>query len=509
MPDQFDDIQDVLHHVADFAKQSYGDIIDPLSERFAFHRAPTTGEHAGAPMVLILGNHSSGKSTFINFMLEADIQRTGLAPIDDGFTILNAGSPDEKDGQAVVTNPELPFGDLERFGPKFISHLRMKHTESEFLKSLCLVDTPGMIDAADGQLGRGYDFISAVRWFVERSDVVCVFFDPDKPGTTGETLKVFTSALLDIDHKLLIVLNKMDQFRTLRDFARAYGALCWNLSKVIPRKDLPMIYNTYVPVEGAPTPAMPLKDFGDAREEVITEIRRAPARRIDNILTRLHEHSRKLRVHARVCSSATRTVRNIRWQFLGIGIAAVVLGIAVAYLTATLGAAWHVPLCVAFGGLLAGAGLYAFGRWQAQSRGRELLTGLSGVFESVYHKDLVLSGAADDLKALWLSVQDRAVQALETLGLDAIKPLSTAEEKAVKKLINEDIPALRSRVHNAIRKLAADGKFTGPVPNMNSDSKPNAGETDMLLGEEAFEPVEEPEARGKTEEGPGEKAEED
>ena len=32
---------------------------------------------------------------------------------------------------------------------------------------------------------------------------------------------------------------QVDQFTNVHDFARAYGSLCWNLSKVIPRKDLP------------------------------------------------------------------------------------------------------------------------------------------------------------------------------------------------------------------------------------------------------------------------------
>ncbi|MHC4777900.1 MAG: dynamin family protein [Planctomycetota bacterium] len=460
----FNDVQSILESVGKFSEESFEGLLDPLSKRFAYLRAPATGEHSGDPMVLIIGNHSSGKSTFINHVLGQELQRTGLAPIDDGFTILSHGKTDEKDGNALVTNPDLPFGDLEKFGPKFISHLRMKRTDSSFLEGLSLVDTPGMIDAADTQLGRGYDFVSAVRWFVERSDVVLIFFDPDKPGTTGETLKVFTSALLDIDHKLLIVLNKMDQFRTLRDFARAYGALCWNLSKVIPRKDLPMIYNTYVPVDGAPNSNLPIEDFADAREEVITEIRRAPARRIDNILTRLHNHGRKLRVHSKVCSAATRTVRAIRWQFLGMGIASVVIAFAVAYLTTLFKAPYWLPLSICGGGAAICAGLYFFGKWQAKARGRELLSGLTGVFESVYHNDLVLSGAADDLRALWNSVQERSVQALETLGIDSIKPLSGGEERRMDELIDREIPALRAKVHDRIRELAETGEFDGPVP---------------------------------------------
>ena len=33
----------------------------------------------------------------------------------------------------------------------------------------------------------------------------------------------------------------------MHDFARSYGSLCWNLSKVIGRKDLPRIYTMCVP----------------------------------------------------------------------------------------------------------------------------------------------------------------------------------------------------------------------------------------------------------------------
>ena len=64
-----------------------------------------------------------------------------------------------------------------------------------------MVDSPGMIDSprtmwrnanetqsnAASRSERGYDFPGAVRWFAERADVILLFFDPDKPGTTGET----------------------------------------------------------------------------------------------------------------------------------------------------------------------------------------------------------------------------------------------------------------------------------------------------------------------------------
>jgi hypothetical protein len=94
---------------------------------------------------------------------------------------------------------------------------------------------------------RGYDFEGVCRWYAERADVILLFFDPDKPGTTGETLSILTNSLVGLEHKLHIILNKADQFHKIHDFARAYGSLCWNLSKVIQRKDLPRIYTMCLP----------------------------------------------------------------------------------------------------------------------------------------------------------------------------------------------------------------------------------------------------------------------
>lgn len=54
---------------------------------------------------------------------------------------------------------------------------------------------------------------------------------------------------------MYIILNKADQFEKIHDFARAYGSLCWNLSKVIPRKDLPRIHTMCVPVNSLQPPS--------------------------------------------------------------------------------------------------------------------------------------------------------------------------------------------------------------------------------------------------------------
>ncbi len=57
------------------------------------------------PFVLLLGNHSSGKSSFVNYILQSQVQVTGVAPTDDNFTIIGHGDEDiDRNGPALVGN---------------------------------------------------------------------------------------------------------------------------------------------------------------------------------------------------------------------------------------------------------------------------------------------------------------------------------------------------------------------------------------------------------------------
>ena len=179
-----------------------------LASRYRFDLPVSDKDVPGSPRVLFLGNHSSGKSSFINYIAGADIQEYGMAPTDDGFTLVTYGEEEEiLDGQALVSHPELDYQELGSLGPEFLAKLSLKTYPSENLRQLTLIDSPGMIDSASNHQLRDYDFRECVRHFAERADLILFFFDPDKPGTTGEAISIFTNQLASIDHKLLIVLN--------------------------------------------------------------------------------------------------------------------------------------------------------------------------------------------------------------------------------------------------------------------------------------------------------------
>lgn len=451
-------MKDVLDEISESVKTLYHEVLDPVETRFAFEKRPSDGEIAGGPMVLVVGNHSSGKSTFLNYLLGEEIQKTGMAPTDDSFTILRYSEQREnRDGTAVVSNPDLPFGGLRHYGKDFLSHFRMRLLPLKFLKEVTLIDTPGMIDAADPEANRGYDFSAVVRWFAERADVVLVFFDPDRPGTTAESLTILTEALKGMEHKLLVVMNKMDNFRSMRDFARCYGALCWNLGKVIKKKDIPQIYTTFVPVPGAPESPLPLDDFCVARQELITEIERAPIRRVDNMITMAAQHAERLRIHARITDRAHSLVSNFRTRLYLILTVLVLIPLVVAgyYVQAS---EWLIAAAIVIGTVLVGFGLYLGLKALVKQKEKKTIDDLDSVFEEVYQRELVVGNRPEDLLNRWSDVKPITRRTLQTLGLFRWPTLRGKELSKLNNCLDVQVPELRSRLHRTLedRKPSTD-----------------------------------------------------
>lgn len=432
----------------------YDEALQPLAEKLTFQLSRQPKSVPGDPMVLFLGNHSSGKSSFINYLIGAERQKTGLAPTDDGFTIISYGKQqDEMDGHAVVHHPELPFGRLEKLGPTFLAKLKLKTHPGQLLRSMSLIDSPGMIDdASPSGKGRGYDFSEAVREMAEMADLILFFFDPHKPGTTGETVEIFNSQLSGLEHKLLIIVNKVDLFCTIRDFARTYGALCWNLSKTMNTKDIPHIYNTYIPAFADARQSIPLADFDQSREEVIAEIRRTPVRRVDNLVNDLINEASQLSMMGRVVEgigSYFRVLKLKQWGCTAL-FAACIIGSGILY--------WEKPEMGLFiTGLLVGAALsgcmallfYVISRMKEKDLTANS-THLNRFFESAYRSELMLKNRAD-LRARWHLLRPQIASTITVKSVRHLPcgPLQRRRIKTLDKQIETDFIKLRRKLDSA------------------------------------------------------------
>ncbi len=410
-----------LHSLEKEIDERYEKALIPLSKSLSILAPGHFKSSKGTPSVLFLGNHSSGKSSFINYLLDEDLQKTGVAPVDDGFTVVRYGeTADQFDGYAMATHGDLPFEGIEAFGEDFLSRAKLKTRSAEWLKKVTLIDSPGMIDTPDSTQSRGYDFSKSVRFFAEHADLILFFFDPDKPGTTGETMKIFKESLVGMEHKLLILLHKVDSFDNIRDFARTYGALCWNLSKTVKTKDLPHIYVTYLPdMESASNKHIPLEDFDSARDEVIAEIKRVPIRRLDNLITELHHQSSRLNMAGRVVGLILKRYRSMRRKWFSlIALAVLAFGGGIGYCV------YHKMYDLAMNAGVAGVTtiliLLALRYFSVKSFKKKCLTkaGVDTFFHEDFEVELVNQNRID-LEYLWNRlVRQQVLQSIERKDLD-------------------------------------------------------------------------------------------
>jgi hypothetical protein len=287
----------------------------------------------------------------------------------------------------------------------------------------------------------------------DRADIVCLFFDPDKPGTTGETLSVLLHALSGMDHKLLIVLNKADQFTKIHDFARAYGSLCWNLSKVIPRKDLPRIYTMCLPQpegSGAGPPPPGLEDLHTARDEVVAEVRKAPARRLDNMLTGLYDAVAQLQMHSRIVQDVQTRFSKLYWQGKRQEFGVVVAGGSLSAALAALdyyGSSLTIPVTVTASVvgatvLVSGGMAWYHGRqldeWTSRAcEGPEL----TAAFQRTHTRQV--NEGDEYTAALWQRVRDPLGRILRQEGLDAMAKVTDRDLESLQRIIDVDLPPLR------------------------------------------------------------------
>ena len=240
------------------------------------------------PLVLIVGNYSSGKSTFINELIGKDIQRTGQAPTDDSFTVLAYAENEEDEenvpGNTVVNDPNLPFEFLRAFGHSFISHFRLKRVHSPILRDFALIDTPGMLDSVT-EKDRGYDYLGVIGELAKLSDVIVLMFDPHKAGTIKETYEAIRGTLPSStgEDRVIYCLNRIDECDNIQDLVRSYGTLCWNLSQMTGRKDMPRIYLTYSP-HHMQQRGLDVSAWENERDELIATIKTAPRMRLSHIL---------------------------------------------------------------------------------------------------------------------------------------------------------------------------------------------------------------------------------
>jgi EH domain-containing protein 1 len=325
--------------------------LTPVALKYGYCDVPLETTIKWRPQVLVLGNYSSGKSTLINDFLGAKVQKTGQAPTDDSFTVITYDASqqtdthirvtEERDGKFLLNDPEYPFETLKKHGQRFVSHFKLKKVNSPFLKNLAIIDTPGMLDSIT-ERDRGYNYQEVIGDLAQIADLVLVLFDPHKAGTVREAHTSLRDTLptRTFEDRVLFVLNRIDECTSMIDLLRVYGTLCWNLSQITGRKDIPMIHLTYSPQDvlrgDDQFHQSYLEHLENQREELKNAVLQAPCYRLDNLTSFVEVHGERLAHFLEALISYRKRAQKFNLKSYAIGTAISLVGGAAAFILTLL-----------------------------------------------------------------------------------------------------------------------------------------------------------------------------
>jgi len=236
----------VYEDVTTGLKKIYKDYLLPLEKEYVFHEFHSPkledADFDGKPLVMMVGQYSTGKTTFIKYILEQEYpgMRIGPEPTTDTFHIIDYGEPGKIPGNVLAMDTKKPFTQLKQFGGSFLTRFECSTARSSVLDSLYMLDTPGILAGEKQTLNRGYDFTAVLKWFAERADRIILLFDAHKLDISDE-FKTAVEAIRDHDDKIRIVLNKADMMSP-QQLMRVYGALMWSLSRILKNPEVTRVY---------------------------------------------------------------------------------------------------------------------------------------------------------------------------------------------------------------------------------------------------------------------------
>lgn len=283
-------------------KRMYRKKILPLeiSSKYGhFHSPPLSPSDFDAkPMVLLLGQYSVGKTSFIRYLLGRDFPgiRIGPEPTTDRFTCILDGDVDKViPGAALCSQGDRPFRGLSPFGNNFLSKLEGVEMDAPILRNITLVDTPGILSGAKQSVGRNYDYDSVMKWFAERADLIIIMFDAHKLDISDELKRVIEMMKPHAD-KVRVVLNKADSVST-QQLMRVYGALMWQLGKVMNTPEVCRVYMGSfwgAPLKNTEQATLLNREKLDLFQDIAQLPQNAVMRRINELVKR----ARGVKVHA-------------------------------------------------------------------------------------------------------------------------------------------------------------------------------------------------------------------
>lgn len=232
--------------------------------------------------VMLMGNHSAGKSSFINWYVEEHVQRTGVAIETQGFSFITSGRKRESlTGNATMHlyphfKPLLEIDGVVEYMTTEISTSKQKK-----FSLVTFIDTPGLVD---GDMKYPFNVNQSILWLGELCDLIFVFFDPIGQALCKRTLNIVEKLNEAHPERIRFYLSKADDAGTESDRQRVMMQIVQELCKRPGLNktgfDMPTIY--------IPNPNKPSR-CANQIDEVCKDVEKTINQTIQNTLNQLEK----------------------------------------------------------------------------------------------------------------------------------------------------------------------------------------------------------------------------
>ncbi|CAN1339976.1 EH domain-containing protein 1 [Linum perenne] len=327
--------------IIDGLKKLYLQKLKPLEVTYRFNDFVSpllaNSDFDAKPMVMLLGQYSTGKTTFIKHLLKSSYpggssfckfsnmsmkdfitlsnnflillgfstgSHIGPEPTTDRFVVVMSG-PDERSipGNTIAVQADMPYSGLTTFGTTFLSKFECSQMPHSLLEQITFVDTPGVLSGEKQRIHRAYDFTGVTSWFAAKCDLILLLFDPHKLDISDEFKRVISS-LRGHDDKIRVVLNKADQVDT-QQLMRVYGALMWSLGKVL---NTPEVMRVYIgsfndkPVNENVVGPLGKELFEKEQSDLLSDLKDIPKKACDRRINEFVKRARAAKINAYIIS---------------------------------------------------------------------------------------------------------------------------------------------------------------------------------------------------------------
>ncbi|ETW18946.1 hypothetical protein, variant [Plasmodium falciparum Santa Lucia] len=166
--------------------------------------------------VLVIGNSSSGKSTFINWFLQENIQKTGYEYETNNFTLITSGNYfSEFNGDITVRTFDF-LKQISNRNRNFKNNLCTKMYVSKNMetKNIDFIDTPGLKDIMNKL---DFDINSIIYDLSDYVDIILVFFDSSGKSLSNRLLLIIKEIYEKHMEKIIFIFSKIDEIKHEED----------------------------------------------------------------------------------------------------------------------------------------------------------------------------------------------------------------------------------------------------------------------------------------------------